>query len=330
MNIINLCPTVIDIYIAQNDIQPWTFTIRNSSWQVVDITGLNFELYIYAYPHSASGHTHDEEVTPAEPQIVVGTVTDAANGVVEFALSGLQAATDHGTYYYELHEIDGLDTIVLVNGNFTFLEDMCGCMPQTDVDICNMALSFIGESADVLSVDPPDPSPQARLCNMFYPIALQATLDLQHWSFATNTEVLTVHECDRDAWDYCYMLPHDFQRPIAVLPTGSTDDSKDAQDFVIEQDTDGVLRLFTDQEDAVLRYCTKILYARDFTPLFSLVLSWHLASMLAGATMKGKEGAEESKRCLQMMGMYLGQAGQSDAIKRNTHPVHTPEWMAKR
>ena len=46
------------------------------------------------------------------------------------------------------------------------------------VDICNQALSHLGDSATVASIDPPEGSAQAEHCARFYPAALAALLEM--------------------------------------------------------------------------------------------------------------------------------------------------------
>ena len=58
------------------------------------------------------------------------------------------------------------------------------------VAICNTALSHIGDSANVTSIDPPDGSAQAGYCATFYPIALSAILEMASWGFATARSTL--------------------------------------------------------------------------------------------------------------------------------------------
>ena len=56
----------------------------------------------------------------------------------------------------------------------------------TEVDICNMALSFLGDRATVTSINPPEGSAQAEHCARFYPMALNEMLAQARWSFATK------------------------------------------------------------------------------------------------------------------------------------------------
>ena len=48
-------------------------------------------------------------------------------------------------------------------------------MPS-EVDICNLALGHLGDSATVATIDPPEGSAQAEHCARFYPIARDARL----------------------------------------------------------------------------------------------------------------------------------------------------------
>lgn len=57
---------------------------------------------------------------------------------------------------------------------------------MSEVSICNLALSHIGDTAAVTSIKPPDSSQQAQLCSHFYYIARDAMLEMGSWSFATK------------------------------------------------------------------------------------------------------------------------------------------------
>ena len=51
-------------------------------------------------------------------------------------------------------------------------------------DICNVALSHIGDEGVVVSIDPADGSSQAGHCKRFYPIARKAMIEMGAWNFA--------------------------------------------------------------------------------------------------------------------------------------------------
>ena len=97
------------------------------------------------------------------------------------------------------------------------------------------------------------------------------------------------------------------------------------QQFAIEGNL-----IYTNQENAMLRYQAFVTDPSLFSPLFVITLSWHLASMLAGPVIKGDQGAAEAKRCTQMMTNYLTSAKQSDNLHRDITVEHIVPWTSGR
>lgn len=224
-------------------------------------------------------------------------------------------------------------------------------LPESAVTaICNTALSHIGETAQVTSIDPPDGSTQAALCARFYPIARDMLLEMRPWSFMLRRATLTaIASPEAGTWQYAYLLPSDMVTAIAVIPTDSTDDYSQAtafepfigtttspastatpKNFAIERDSLGRRVIYTNTPDAILRYTARTTDAALFSSLFSMALSWKLASMLAGPIIKGDAGAAEAKRCLQMMAAHLGPADEIDANQRQIKPTPMPPWLGAR
>ena len=216
------------------------------------------------------------------------------------------------------------------------------------IAICNLALSNIGESAKVTSIDPPDGSAQATHCARFYPIARDSLLEMKQWSFANRRVALTSVDHELEEWDYAYALPADvlsvtsvqgaenaddytfrYGTPLDTYP-GSVVGRYTPQPYAIEQDADGNRVLYTDVENAVIRYTAKITDSAHFPSLFKVALSWHLAGMLAGPIVKGDQGAAEAKRCQTMMQQFLGRAETSDANQRKVNPEHYVSWIQNR
>lgn len=223
------------------------------------------------------------------------------------------------------------------------------------VDICNLALAHLGDTATVASIDPPEGSAQAEHCQRFYPIARDSLLEMHMWNFSTVRANLALLNITMPEWAYIYAAPNDMLQAISVLPPEASDDYSarimpvDAygyttiqnlpfnwagtytpQPFAMETSSDGTQVICTDQQNAVLRYTKLVTDTSQFSPLFTMALSWHLASMLAGPIIKGDVGAAEAKRCAQMMMVYLSQAEQSDANQRNIKPNQIVGWMAGR
>ncbi len=211
----------------------------------------------------------------------------------------------------------------------------------SEVDICNLALSHLGDTSTVASLDPPEGSAQAEHCARFYPIARDSLLEMHPWGFATKRVQLAQLGTGWPEWDYAYAQPSDSLNIIAVLPPDATDDYSQGlwnvplaaggayvpQAYSCEVNADGADVIYTDQADAVLRYTAVVTDTTKFSPLFIVSLSHHLASMLAGPILKGDTGAAESKRQAAMMQAFLSKAKESDAGQRRINPQHSVAWM---
>jgi hypothetical protein len=224
----------------------------------------------------------------------------------------------------------------------------------SEVDICNLALGHLGDNATVSSISPPEGSAQAEHCARFYPIARDALLEMHNWNFSMRRVNLAEISNTWPEWKHAYVLPGDSINIIAVMPPEANDDyasrfvPTDTPDFAhnyspviaagryspqpfsVEISTDGNHVLYTNQEEAMLRYTCYVTDTTSFSPLFVMTLSWQLASMLAGPIIKGDVGSAESKRCTQMAMGYLSQARMSDSNQRRTTLEHIVPWSAGR
>lgn len=224
----------------------------------------------------------------------------------------------------------------------------------SEVDICNLALANLGDTATVSSINPPDASAQAQHCARFYPAARNAMLELYNWNFAVKRIALAEVANPSTTWLYAYAAPAGEVNMISVLPADALDDyvasypppdSTDyppsyvpaqtplqiqTQPYTVEIDGNGNTIILTNVPNAVLRYSIIVTDASKFSPLFVVALGWLLASMLAGPLIKGDMGAAQAQRCLSMWKVFESEAEASDAGhgKINVQPV-TP-WMAGR
>lgn len=197
------------------------------------------------------------------------------------------------------------------------------------VDICNLALSRLGDDATVASIDPPEGSAQAEHCARFYPVALDSLLELHPWKFCTRRATLASLDVDLFGWSYAYAEPAGAVRILKVLDADTKDDAH-SEPFETSSGSDGALLIRTDLETATALYTVRVTDTTKFPPLVVDALGWLLASHLAGPIIKGNEGRTESKRCLQMFGGVIRQATMSDSGQRHTDPDHSPEWIAGR
>jgi hypothetical protein len=212
----------------------------------------------------------------------------------------------------------------------------------SEVDICNLALSHLGDDATVASIDPPEGSAQAEHCARFYPVARNALLELHTWNFATRRATLALLDDEGTQWTYTYEQPSDALRVLSVLHVDAPDDLAvpafptagravyTPQPFVCESDALGRKIIYTNQEDAMVRYTAFVTDTTKFSPLFVTALTWKLAAMLAGPVIKGDAGRAEAKRCEEMFQMWMRQAITSDANQRHVPVVHSVGWMSAR
>jgi hypothetical protein len=220
----------------------------------------------------------------------------------------------------------------------------------SEVDICNLALGHLGDNATVSSISPPEGSAQSEHCARFYPIARDALLEMHNWNFSMRRVNLAEIANNWPEWKYSYVLPGDSINIIAVMPPQANDDyasrfvPTDTPDFAhnyspviaagryspqpfsVEIASDGNHVLYTNQEEAMLRYTCYVTDTTSFSPLFVMTLSWQLAAMLAGPVIKGDAGSAEAKRCTQMAMGYMSQAKVSDSNQRRNNIEHIVPW----
>lgn len=227
------------------------------------------------------------------------------------------------------------------------------------LDICNLALSYIGQRAQLLSLDTSvDQSIEARHCARFFPQAVTELLQRNAWSFATKrTELTPIPDARDDEWACAYGVPENAVRVFSVLPDESGADysasvyqtsrgvirnrqgllatSADAvsytpQPFTVETDAGGHRVIYTNVSDAVGRYNVLTFDAKIYSAQFKSAAAYSLAAKLAGVFIKDEGGAAASTRMMALMERVLGQAMTQDAVQHNVKPQQVSPWMAAR
>lgn len=215
----------------------------------------------------------------------------------------------------------------------------------TAVAVANLALSHLGDDATIVNLDPPEGSAQAEQAALFYPIARDALLEMYPWNFALRrTTLALLDEEPNTQWAYAYALPSNVLNVFAVQGAEDTDDFvgttygplvaiNGVNDFEIEGLSDNTRVLYTNVVDARIRYTVAVTIPSFFPPLFTLALSYFLASFLAGPVLKGETGRTVAAQMLQTMGVYLNQAQVMDAKQRRASRVrdaHVAPWVGAR
>ncbi|MCM1513277.1 MAG: hypothetical protein NC112_09260 [Oxalobacter formigenes] len=210
------------------------------------------------------------------------------------------------------------------------------------VDICNLALSRLGDVANIASIDPPEKSWQAEQCARFWPVALHSLLEMYPWTFATKCERLARLSADTGAWGYAYARPSDCIRILAVFTedgmasagygrhvlNGRIGVDPAVQCEYYETRRIGeMVAILTNVENAAARYITDDVDNGKFSPMFADTLSWLLASHLAGCIIKGDTGVKMAANCQQMFRLSFSQAAASDASQHRIDMDFIPEVM---
>lgn len=201
----------------------------------------------------------------------------------------------------------------------------------TEIDICNLALARLGDSATVASIDPPEGSPQATHCAQFYPLARDTVIARHAWNFCTTRAALS--ELDTEpltGWLYAFAPPSSAVEIIGIFETGSTDDFS-PQAFDTESLTDGTEVIYTNTPDAVCRYKFQVTDPAKFPPLVVDAIASLLASHLAGPVLKGDKGRKAALEWFQVYDrVQLPLAIAADSRQRRVQPIHTPGWISGR
>lgn len=221
----------------------------------------------------------------------------------------------------------------------------------SDVDISNGALAILGDTATVVSLNPPSGSIQAGHCARFYPIARDTLLEMHTWGFATKrVQPALLAETPPSPWTYAYQAPSDVVNFLSILDPNATDDYSaglaqygnvsgsynnnvglyTTQPFTVEMDGSDNQVILTNQQYAVLRYSGFVTDTTQFSPLFTEALTWLLASKLAGPVVKGAEGRNIAADCLKKFQAFLAMATASDANQHRQKPAQSVDWIVNR
>lgn len=202
------------------------------------------------------------------------------------------------------------------------------------IDICNLALAHLGDKATVSAISPPDGTVQAEHCARFYPIARGVLLETHPWHFATRRTTLKEISTTElpGSWTYAYSLPNLCIKPQAVLLSESTDDTL-TQDYELETLSNGSSVIFTNVEDAVLKYTVSVTDTTKYPQLVVQAVARLLSSYLAGPIIKGKVGMGVAKEQLeQYLRVDLPLAKSADAMSRKSSKLKDfiPSHLAAR
>ena len=218
-------------------------------------------------------------------------------------------------------------------------------MSTSEVGLCNMALSHLGQDTQISSISPTDGSRESGYCATFYPIARQELIESSPWSFTTTRVALAETTNPSVVWAYAYALPSECLKPVRVLTQGDfssiflradrVDSYPGTSDDLFDEGNSANFQiegrvLFTQEPEAVLIYRKDVTDTGKFTPGFASALSMLLAAYLAGPIIRGREGAGTAASWREQASLATKRAAYLDANSSSQRNDPTPEHIAGR
>lgn len=213
------------------------------------------------------------------------------------------------------------------------------------VDICNLALTHIGEKGNVSSVNPTDGSTMGDACSTFYPISLATILDRHPWNFASKRATLAeLPDEDASPYLHAFALPNDCRRVLKLEPLPADWDClslpfawdntvrfMEAYESLYEVvvGTSGQV-LLSNAENVRIKYIVNDPKPSTFSAPFIDALAWHLAAQLVGQTVREDTSFNMVGYCLRMYETAFAQAAQADSRQKRYGIFGMPLWISGR
>lgn len=180
-------------------------------------------------------------------------------------------------------------------------------------EICNMALSLLGEKSDIQDIDN-EASRQAKVCRLWYTQSRKETLAAFDWNFARHEEALADLGSPPDNWGYRYQYPSGIIKMREIKRIPGTDEIK----FEVRSKTISGLEkvILCDVGDAVGIMTLDITTTDMFTPWFTKTMALSLAGNIAIDLTQNRELRDESVRLwresVDVAGAYDAEEGHDD------------------
>lgn len=204
------------------------------------------------------------------------------------------------------------------------------------VEICNMALSRIGVSRLIDSLD--ELTTEAEQCSLFFNTAVEKVYQEGKFANLQNYAPLQlIQESPNDEWLYAYRYPNEclkFER--VVMPYTRNNDPRWPRDWYNEaphqkvEYTRGLLNgtnvIFTNLEDATGVYLPKPDASQSFESDIASIIAWRLAMEIA---MPLAVEAARADRAAQYYRLEM-QSVTADALNEHEKHEPTPEFIRAR
>jgi hypothetical protein len=197
-------------------------------------------------------------------------------------------------------------------------------MAEDAVEIVNMALSHLGNSAVIEDID--ELSAEARQGKLWYEAARREALEALNWNFARRRIALSLHSepPPEGQWHFRYQYPADcLKARFIVNPLGPQADPVPFEIEMVEDER----TILVDLDEARLIYTRDHALVSSFSPMFVNALAFLLASKLATAL---TGSVRKKELMMQAFGQAMYAAIQSNAGEGTERRLREAEWTRER
>jgi len=148
----------------------------------------------------------------------------------------------------------------------------------TSIDICNLALTALGEERIVALTDN---TAQAQACKAFYDHAVEEVLRVAKWaSILSRAELAQLADAPLMGWGYQYQLPNNCLRVWELQDSGGNK----GHPWIKEGK-----RLLTDMDEAFIVYASNAVDTSQYDSLLRSTIAYRLAYHLAYSLTQSRE-----------------------------------------
>lgn len=166
-------------------------------------------------------------------------------------------------------------------------------------------------------------STEAEHCSIHYDDARDQALEDHDWKFASVEVSLALTGTAPDRWSYAYALPSNCIKPREIIASGV-----DPIEYDVGLSSDLTTKLiYTNQEDAILRYTARVKDPNLYTPGFVNAMACRIAMAIALPLTQDRGKLQDAVQ------MYAGMLSSAQVSDANTgHKLHEREasWIQGR
>ncbi len=192
-------------------------------------------------------------------------------------------------------------------------------LTYSKAQIFNIALNILGVSTPLENANSSDN--RAILLNNYYFLAKDYVLKDFDWNFASTFKELSLVENPKlvSKYNYCYDYPNDCVCARDIFQKGDYR----LQKFSIASVATGEKVIYTNAEQAILRYTRRIDKEIYFSCEFSMALAYYLASLtsnvLVGSIQKGEAAYQKYSQIIKHAKVLNAGEGTEEIYDENTY-----------